>query len=133
MLFFLSLKRGWGNAFESFSFGLWLLSFEGNTVGCMSLALNRCSREILLLLKWLSFSDFLSDDLDTDLAFLGLGDDSLFEPSREDDEEISEAFEEEDPDDELEEKSDEGKSEVGELLQRLWSNVNLDSGVLEML
>ena len=57
--------------------------------------------------------------METDLAFLGFGDDSLFEPSSEEDDEISEAFEEEEADDELDEKSDEGKSEVGELLQRL--------------
>ena len=85
------------------------------------------------MLKWLSLSNLLSDDFETDLVFLGFGDDSLFEPSREDDDEISEAFEDEEADELLEVKSDEGKSEVGELLQRLWSNVNLDSGVLEML
>ena len=88
-------------------------------MGCMSLALNLCSKEILLLLKWLSFSDLLSDDFETDLAFLGFGDDSLFEPSKDDDDEISETFDDEEADELLEVKSDEGKSEVGELLHRL--------------
>ena len=84
----------------------------------MSLALNLCSKEILLLLKWLSFSDFPSDDFEIDLAFLGFGDDSLFEPSMEEFDDMSEPFEEDEAD-ELEEKSDEGKSEVGELLHLL--------------
>ena len=107
------------------------MSFVGNTVGCMSLALNLCSKEIRLLLKWLSFSDLPSDDFETDLAFLGFGDDSPFEPSMEEFDEMSEPFEEEA--DEVEEKSDEGKSEVGELLHLLWLKLNLDSGELEML
>lgn len=70
LLFFLSLVRGCGDdPFCSESFSCPDFSVDGNMVGWMSLALNLCSSDILLLLRWLSSLDgVFSVDFDTFLC-----------------------------------------------------------------
>lgn len=140
LLFFLSLVRGCGDdPFCSESFSCPDFSVDGNMVGWMSLALNLCSNDILLLLRWLSSLDgVLPADFDTFLCDAWLGEDSWLELSMEPFDDSSDPIKDDDEEDcvdeELVDKSDglDAKSDVGELLHRLWSKLNLAADELEL-
>ena len=115
LLFFLSLVRGCGDdPFCSESFSCPDFSVDGNMVGWMSLALNLCSNDILLLLRWLSsFDGVLSVDFDTFLCDAWLGEDSWLELSIEPFDDSSDPIRDDDEEDCVDDlfESDEGGHE----------------------